>query len=344
MRDLRVLSAIFFLIACPSAVHAQAVQNAPSAPLLVVTLDSVRLKDADLANNPVTRQAVMDSMAASGANLVLFRTAIRASTENADITNQVVARIRGATDFAPTKAFAPRLEALDMAAAKKFGKTEDEAAINKAVEACMKISGANLVLDRGVVVLSDTVAWDVTGNVIAMVTNTPADAMARPLEGRLVLMGRGAVMQNSKVGQDIFRQAAAYADAAKAELGVRNDALQKAGNKLKDDLPALSPDEKARRMDAFRGEGAAIQALASSKDAQIRQGVEAARHSVEQALESVLSQAMKDRDAHLVLDSAAFFTAPSDLDITGQVVEGLDARLRHVPVVLGERPAAEHLK
>ncbi|HKX65184.1 MAG TPA: OmpH family outer membrane protein [Rhizomicrobium sp.] len=335
---------MFFLLICHSAGHAQALQSPPSIPVLVVTLDGARLKDADPANNTVTRQAIMDSMTASGANLVLFRAAIRASSENADITDQVVARIMGAANFATTKAFAPRLEVLDMAAAKKFGKTEDETAINKAAEAWMRDTGANLVLDSAAVVVSGSTALDVTGNVISTITHTPVETRAQPLEGRMVLMGRITLMQNSKVGQDIFRQAAAYAEAAEQELGPRNAALQETGKTLQDALSTLSPDEKARRLDAFKKEAAAIQALALSKDAQIREGVEVARHSVEEALGPLLSEAMKDRGADLVLDSAAVFTAPPGLDITEQVVERLDMQLGHMPVVLNQKPAGQEVK
>ena len=313
------LITIFALLMGHGVCQAQDLTAALPAPL-VVTLDGGRLKEAGLVNDAVEGQAIQDAMAASGANLVLFRAAVRANSENADITDQVIARVRGATDFAVTKAFAPRLEVLDMAAAKKFGATQDETTINNAVNSWMRETNANLVLDKQAVLLANadtadvTGTPDVTGNVIATITHKPAQATARPLEGRVMVISRTALLQYSKAGRDISRQVQAYIDTAKRELGERPAELKKKGTALQEELPTLSRDETALRVQAFKGEEEALQASVQLRDAQIRNGMETARHVMEQVLGPVLTKMMKDRGVDLVLDLAATPTGLKKLD------------------------------
>ena len=311
-------------------------------PPLVVTLDLVRLKDAGISDDALLGQAIQDAVTASGANLVLRQEAIRASSERSDITDQVIARVKktASEDHPAAKAFAPRLEVLDMAAAKKFGATEDETAINDAAARWMKDTKANLVLDKQAVVVGTDVAADVTGNVIGTITHSPSQTTPRPFQGRIMLLDRMTLLQSSKAGQDVSRQAQAYVDAAKQELGQRQAALEKMGNALKEDLPTLSAEEKATRLKVFKDETDAIQAAARAEDAQIRDGVEQARHVMERALEPVLSKMMMDHGAAIVLDRQATCASFPGLDVTNEAIEKLDAVLGGVPVTVTGQPAA----
>lgn len=341
-KPIRLLPALLLsLLLGGGACRAQDLAGALPAPQ-VVTLDTGRVKAAGIADDALLRQAISDLMKESGANFVLRQEAIRASSEQADITDLLIARMKGpAGDRPAIKAFTLRLEVLDIPAAKKFGATQDEAAINGAAAKWMRESNANLVVDKQAVVISNTNAIDVTGNVIASVTNKPAQPAPRPLEGQIRLLDRNAVMQYSKAGQDIARRVRAYADAAKQELGQRGAALQAKGQALHEELPKLSPDEKTRRMQAFREEAAAIQKAAKAKDAQLKEAYERARHLVELALEPVMSKMMKEHGIDLVLDTGAVSSAYPGLDVTAEVIGKLDEEVGEVPVTLTGQPASQ---
>jgi Skp family chaperone for outer membrane proteins len=302
-------------------------------------LDVVRLRDLGISDQTALSQAVRDSMTASGANLALWRTAIRVSSEDADITDQVIARIKGETvDHPSAKAFAPRLEALDMEAAKRFGATHDEVAINAATTNWMKDSKANLVLDKQAFLVAATDAADVTGDVIATLTHKPAQTMVRPVEGRIMTVGRKALMQYSKAGQDIARQMKVYADAAKQEFGQRGAELEKKGKALQEAFPTLSRDEKALRLTVFKEEEEALEASVQRRDAQIKEAFEAARHAVELAFQPVLLKMMRDHGVEAVLDLDAAYASSPGLDVTGEAIEKLDVVLGSVPVTLTDKP------
>ena len=330
--------AVFSLLVGGGVCQAQEQTAVLPAPL-AVTLDVVRLKDAGISDQTALSQAVRDSMTASGANLVLWRTSIRASSEDADITDQVIARLKGEkSDRPPAKAFAPRLEALDMEAAKKFGATQDEAAITAATANWMRDSKANLVLDKQAFLVAAIDTADVTGNVIATLTHQPPPPMARPVDGRIMTVGRKALMRYSKAGQDIARQMKADADAVKQDLFQKGLALQQEGKTLEADLPKLSPQEKAARLKAFKEGSEALQAEAETRNAQLHTGYDAALLAVEQAFDPVLRKMMKDHGVDAVLDLDGAYASSPGLDVTGEAIEKLDAILGSVPVTIIDTP------
>ena len=160
-------------------------------------------------------------------------------------------------------------------------------------------------------------------------------------QGRLMVISRTALLQYSKAGQDISRQTQAYIDTAKQELGAQAAELEKKGTSLQEELPTLSQTERDRRLQVFKNEEEALRASARQRDAQIRNGVETARHVMEQAFGPVVAKMMKDHRVDLVLDKNATSAGFPGLDVTGEAIEKLDAALDSVPVTLTDKPASE---
>ena len=111
MRTPILLPSSLFLICALIFSDAGHAQDAVALPRpLVVTLDDARLKEAGIADDAPTGQAIRSAMTASGANLVLRNQALGTRLENADITDQVIAMVKGAAQSRPAaKAFAPRM-------------------------------------------------------------------------------------------------------------------------------------------------------------------------------------------------------------------------------------------
>src|SRR3569833_2254868 len=92
---------------------------------------------------------------------------------------------------------------------------------------------------------------------------TPAlvvPVFAAPPQAKIVVIDRAAIMQFSKVGQDIAKQMQSYANQAKADLSSQGKSLQAEGRNLQQQVAILAPDVKQKRLDAFRAKEEALQA------------------------------------------------------------------------------------
>jgi Skp family chaperone for outer membrane proteins len=170
----------------------------------------------------------------------------------------------------------------------------------------------------------------------------PASAANPPPAPRLVVLDKLAIMQYSKVGQDISRQVKAYADQAKRDLQSQGVALQAEGRALQQQVAILAPDVKAKRVAAFQARETALSGAAQKKDEQIKAGFFAARQAMEQTLGPVLQQIVQEHGANLVLDKQAVVTAGvAGLDITKEVIDRLDAKMSTYKVNMNAPPPAQ---
>jgi len=91
---------------------------------------------------------------------------------------------------------------------------------------------------------------------LAMAANTPPpapppqNAAAALPAPKVLVINRQAILQSSKVGQDIARQAQAYAAQAKADMDAQGKALQTEGQALQQQIAILAPDVKQKKIDA----------------------------------------------------------------------------------------------
>src|SRR6266581_6732750 len=113
----------------------------------------------------------------------------------------------------------------------------------------------------------------------ALSTPLVAPALADPPQAKIVVIDRAAIMQFSKVGQDIARQMQTYANQAKNDLSSQGKALQNEGRTLQQQVAILAPDVKQKRLDAFRDREQALQGAAQRKDDQLKAGFAQARQA-----------------------------------------------------------------
>jgi outer membrane protein len=167
----------------------------------------------------------------------------------------------------------------------------------------------------------------------------PAFAANPPPPPRIVVLDKLAIMQYSKVGQDIARQVKAYADQAKRDLQAQGQALQNEGRTLQQQVAILAPDLKQKRIAAFQAREQALQGAAQKKDEQIKAGFYQARQQMEAQLGPILMEVVKERGANMVLDKQAVVTASvGGYDITKDVIDRLDAKMSTLKVNLNAPP------
>jgi Skp family chaperone for outer membrane proteins len=165
--------------------------------------------------------------------------------------------------------------------------------------------------------------------------------LADPPQAKIVVIDRAAIMQFSKVGQDIAKQMQTYANQAKNDLSSQGKALQAEGRNLQQQVAILAPDVKQKRLDAFRAKEEALQGAAQRKDEQLKLAFGQARAAMEAQLGPILQQLVKERNANLVLDKqAVVFSNNNAFDITGEAINRLNQKLPSFKVNLNAAPPA----
>jgi Skp family chaperone for outer membrane proteins len=156
---------------------------------------------------------------------------------------------------------------------------------------------------------------------------------------KILVIDRGAIMHNSKVGQDVTRQMQILADQAKAELGPRGQALQNEGIALKRELPAMAQDAKQQRIAAYETKQQAFQAEIQTKDNQLKGAIAQAQSVMEKTVGPILQQIVAQRGANLLLDKQAVpFATDAGMDITVEAVRQLDAKMPTYQINLNQTP------
>lgn len=167
-------------------------------------------------------------------------------------------------------------------------------------------------------------------------------AMAQPTTPpKIVVMDKVAILQYSKVGQDIAKQVQAYAAQAKNDLTARGKAIQEEGRALQQQVAILAPDLKQKKLAEFQAKEQALQTQAQKKDDQIKNAFMAARQAMEARLGPILQQVVKERGANLVIDKQAVVMANTNtFDITGEVINRLNTEMPSYKVDLNAAPPA----
>lgn len=156
---------------------------------------------------------------------------------------------------------------------------------------------------------------------------------------KIVVIDKAAIMQFSKVGQDIARQMQNLANQAKNDLTAQGRALQEESRTLQQQVAILSPELKAKRMATFEGKQRALQNAAQKKDEQLKAGFAQARQAMEQALGPIVQEVVKSRGANIVVDKqAVVFATANGFDITQDVINRLNEKMPTFKVNLNAPP------
>ena len=152
---------------------------------------------------------------------------------------------------------------------------------------------------------------------------------------KILVINRQAILQFSKVGQDIARQVQALANQAKNDMAAQSKALQAEGQQLQQQVAILSGDAKQKKIDAFQAKENAFQAEGQRKEQAIQGGLLKAQSQVEAVLGPILQALLQQRGANMILDkNAVVFASSSAFDITQPAIDQLNQKLTTVKVTL----------
>jgi Skp family chaperone for outer membrane proteins len=163
---------------------------------------------------------------------------------------------------------------------------------------------------------------------------------APPPSPRIVVFDERALMEYSKAGQDIQRQVRTFAQQVQNEKAATQKSLQAEEQQLQQQVAILAPDVRAKKVQAFQQKADGAQAALQRRAQMIDAGVQEAQGQMSKVLGPILQQVMKERGANLVvLKQAVLMAGSGAFDITGDVINRLNAKLPAVKVSLAN-PAA----
>jgi Skp family chaperone for outer membrane proteins len=159
---------------------------------------------------------------------------------------------------------------------------------------------------------------------------------------KILVIDRSAIMQFSKVGQDVSRQIQAFANQAKNDMAAQSKALQAEGQALQQQVAILSGDAKQKKIDAFQAKEQGLQQAAQRKEAAIQYTALKAQQTVSQTLGPIVQTIMQQRGANMLLDKTAVVALNANaaqFDITQQAIDGLNQKMPSLKVTLENPPA-----
>jgi Skp family chaperone for outer membrane proteins len=153
------------------------------------------------------------------------------------------------------------------------------------------------------------------------------------------------IMQNSAAAKQIRAQIEKDEASYKAAFSKRDSELRSAYQELQSQLSLLGPDAQRERRAAFEQRAASFEREVDfrKKDLQAREG--RALKKVEDALKSVLQGMITERKVTLLLHKGAVVHFEPSMDLTGDALKRLNAKLPSVKVdpasPLPKAPAAK---
>jgi Skp family chaperone for outer membrane proteins len=168
----------------------------------------------------------------------------------------------------------------------------------------------------------------------------PAAPAAKAGPAVILFVDRGAIVRNSAVGKDMFKQVEALAKKMETDYKPENDKLQSDIQALQAQFQVLAPDAREAKRKELESRRQAFQKKIQDRQAEIQGGMNKARQQLEGALGPILEKMMVERGANLLLDRSMVVLGSVDLDVTQVAIQRLDRQLPKVTVTPQKPPAA----
>lgn len=167
----------------------------------------------------------------------------------------------------------------------------------------------------------------------------PAGPVGKLPDPVIAVLDRSAILQYSKVGQDIMRQMQTFTNQARERIVAQRNALERDAKQFNDQRASLPADAQQKRGQQLQQRELELQNAATREETVLKNAIAAAQGEVAKAMEPILQKTVKDRGVNLVLDRAAvpIATGP-EFDLTADVIAALDAKMTTYKVSLN--PAA----
>jgi Skp family chaperone for outer membrane proteins len=155
----------------------------------------------------------------------------------------------------------------------------------------------------------------------------------------ILIVDKQAIMNGSKLGEDIRRQIMAYENDVQTQLGPESQALQKEGQALQQQAPNLPPAVRDKKIAAFQAKEDAFKQKVQAKQKLIQGGEFVSRKRYLAEVGAVIHAVMTERGADVVLEKSSVADSMNGADITPTVIQRLDTKISSLKVPLVPPPA-----
>jgi Skp family chaperone for outer membrane proteins len=169
----------------------------------------------------------------------------------------------------------------------------------------------------------------VAGNVHA--ADPPAAGMNGPLIKGVCVLNRGEVFSVSKVARFVNDGYKHALGDAQADINRDRDALQSDAKALQDKKPKLKTEEYSKSERELSDRLAQLQKRATDSSQQLETTRRGVVEQISVAAQPVIEQVYKDRGCGLLLAREAVLAGNVGMDITSDVIAGLDKKITELP-------------
>jgi Skp family chaperone for outer membrane proteins len=182
---------------------------------------------------------------------------------------------------------------------------------------------------------ADTAATN-TASAIVGAPGQPGD-LPDPI---IAVLDRAAILQYSKVGQDIMRQMQVFTKQASDRIQGQRRSLENDIKQFQEQEATMAADARQKRAEALQQRQNNLQNAAAREENTLKSAMAVAHNEVAKQMEPILQQIVSQRSVNMVLDKSAVPVATGpEFDITPDVIAALDARMTSYPVSLTAKPA-----
>jgi outer membrane protein len=160
--------------------------------------------------------------------------------------------------------------------------------------------------------------------------NQPPPPTGAPIAGICILSNEAAVY-NSAVGKAMVARLSQLNGQAEAEVGGEQKAIQDAAKALDTQKTTLAPDQYQKQGQALQARANALQRTAQIRQREMQLTQEKALQTFGSTMDPIVRQVFAQRSCSVLLnENALVYPAPA-MDMTPQVVQGLNAKIQSFP-------------
>jgi Skp family chaperone for outer membrane proteins len=169
---------------------------------------------------------------------------------------------------------------------------------------------------------------------LSIIFAAAAGALAANAPGsHILVIDRQAIVNGSRLGQNIRQQIMAYEEKAQNDLGAESQALQ-------NQVQAAG----AKKSQALQTKEAAFRQKVQERQSLIQGGEIAARKRYLAEVGNIVHAMMTERGADVVLEKSTVVDSANGMDITRDVIQRLDKKISSFKVPLVKPPLADMLQ
>ncbi len=158
---------------------------------------------------------------------------------------------------------------------------------------------------------------------------------------RIIVIDRNVILRLSSAGQAMMGSVGTLSEQADNEFQSQAEQLQQEAQALQQQLAVVAPDARQQRQEEFFTKQQDLQDRVQQRQQRIQGGLAIAGQQLDQALQPILQDIMRERNANMVLDRSAVIFSAIDIDVTATAIERLDEALPTLTVRLADPPAAQ---